>query len=222
MATPAAWLLDSPLNVQETLARGLLQIRAVELRPDDPFTWSSGWKAPIYCDNRKILGYPVVRDVVVRGLQSIVAQFYPGTDIVAGAATGGIAHAAMVADRLGLPTAYVRSSAKGHGRQRRVEGRCDAGMSAILIEDTLSTGRSAYDAVEALREEGIHVLAVCAIFSYDFAQAAERAAASGVPAYRLLDYSKLISVATDSGYIEPADVDRLLQWRTSPETYGRS
>jgi orotate phosphoribosyltransferase len=214
--------LRSPSDVSRSLALGLLQIRAVELRPDEPFTWSSGWKSPIYCDNRLILGYPLVREHVVQGFTSIIEAYYPGVDIIAGAATGGIAHAAMVADRLGLPTAYVRSSAKDHGRQQRVEGRVFAGASCILVEDTLSTGKSAYDAVEALQDAGARVLAVCSIFSYDFEHAAQRVAASGIPAYRLLDYETLIDVAVEQGYVTSSDVERLLLWRNAPDQYGQS
>jgi orotate phosphoribosyltransferase len=212
--------LDSPVDVKERLALSLLQIGAVEIRPNQPFTWSSGWKSPIYCDNRLILGTPRVRDLVVRGLSAILEQHYPAVDLVAGAATGGIAPAAIVADRLQLPMAYVRSSAKGHGRQKRVEGRVFPGSCAVVIEDTLSTGKSAYDAAEALQEEGVRVLAVCSIFSYDFPHAAERVEASRIPAYRLLDYETLIDVAEQHGYVSAADVAQLLAWRTSPETYG--
>jgi orotate phosphoribosyltransferase len=212
--------LDSPLDVRRALALGLLQMGAVEIRPKEPFTWSSGWKSPIYCDNRLILGVPRVRDLVARGLAAILEQHYPALDLVAGAATGGIAHAAVVADRLGLPMAYVRSSAKDHGRQKRVEGRVFPGACAVVVEDTLSTGKSAYEAAEALQEEGVKVLAVCSIFSYDFPHAARRVEASGIPAYRLLDYQTLIEVAEQHGYVSADDVAQLLAWRMSPETFG--
>jgi orotate phosphoribosyltransferase len=212
--------LDSPLDVRGALALGLLQMGAVEIRPKEPFTWSSGWKSPIYCDNRLILGVPRVRDLVARGLAAILEQHYPALDLVAGAATGGIAHAAVVADRLGLPMAYVRSSAKDHGRQKRVEGRVFPGACAVVVEDTLSTGKSAYEAAEALQEEGVKVLAVCSIFSYDFPHAARRVEASGIPAYRLLDYQTLIEVAEQHGYVSADDVAQLLAWRMSPETFG--
>jgi orotate phosphoribosyltransferase len=212
--------LDSPLDVRGALALGLLQMGAVEIRPKEPFTWSSGWKSPIYCDNRLILGVPRVRDLVARGLAAILEQHYPALDLVAGAATGGIAHAAVVADRLGLPMAYVRSSAKDHGRQKRVEGRVFPGACAVVVEDTLSTGKSAYEAAEALQEEGVKVLAVCSIFSYDFPHAARRVEASGIPAYRLLDYQTLVEVAEQHGYVSADDVAQLLAWRMSPETYG--
>lgn len=212
--------LDSPSSTGKSIAAGMLQIRAVEIRPTQLFTWSSGWKSPIYCDNRLILGYPVLRNQVIQGFSSIVEHFYPGVEVIAGAATGGIAHAAILADRLGLPTAYVRGSAKGHGRQRRVEGKVAAGTKAILIEDTLSTGKSAYEAVQGLQDEGVDVLAVCAIFSYDFAEAKQRIVDSNVPAHRLLDYQALITVASEQGYVQPADVQTLLDWRESPSTYG--
>lgn len=212
--------LDSPMDNKHSIATGMLQIRAVDIRPGDPFTWSSGWKSPIYCDNRLILGYPVLRDQVIEGFTAIVEAFYPGVEVIAGAATGGIAHAAILADRLGLPTAYVRSSAKGHGRQRRVEGKVTLGARTLLIEDTLSTGKSAYDAVEGLQEEGMDVLAVCSIFSYDFEEARQRMTSANVPAHRLLNYETLISVASEQNYVQAADVKALLAWRESPSTYG--
>lgn len=203
------------------IARGLLQIGAVELRPNNLFTWSSGWKSPIYCDNRLVLGSPLLRDLVVEGFESCVSRQFPGLDVVVGTATAGIAHAAMVADRLGLPTAYVRSSAKEHGKQKRTEGRIRQGDRAVVVEDTLSTGKSAYSAVDALLEEGADVLAVLSIVSYDFDSAAKRAEAIQVPAYRLVDYDTLIRVAEENGYVSSADVDLLLSWRAAPETFGR-
>lgn len=217
---PEPVFLDSPGAEPTSIAIGMLQIRAVDIRPNNPFTWSSGWKSPIYCDNRLILSYPVLRNHVIEGFQSIVETYYPGVEVIAGAATGGIAHAAILADRLGLPTAYVRSSAKGHGRQRRVEGKVAPGAKAILIEDTLSTGKSAYEAVEALQEEGVDVLAVCAIFSYDFDEALQRVISSEVPAHRLLEYNTLIHVASQQGYIPAESVETLLKWRESPSTFG--
>ncbi|MCL6594122.1 MAG: orotate phosphoribosyltransferase [Alicyclobacillus sp.] len=213
-------LLPSPLDVSRPLAAGLLQIRAVELRPQQPFTWSSGWKSPMYCDNRLILSYPVVREWVLRGLRSVVETHCPGVDLIAGAATGGIAHAAMLADRLGLASGYVRSSAKSHGTQRLVEGRTAPGMRAVVVEDTLSTGRSAYDAAAALQAEGVHVLAVLTIFSYDFAVARQRALDTGIPAFRLLTFDTLVEVAAEQGYIRPDEVELLLAWRRQPERYG--
>jgi orotate phosphoribosyltransferase len=202
------------------LARGLLQIRAVELRPHNPFTWSSGWKSPIYCDNRLILSYPALRQAVAASFEALVRERYPGADVIAGAATGGIAHAAWLADRLQLPMVYVRSNAKGHGQGRQVEGRLVPGARALVIEDTLSTGRSAYQVVDALRAAGADVLAVLSIFSYEFPQAGERARATGVPAHYLLNYETLVSVARDEGYIEADDVAILQEWRRHPESFA--
>ena len=211
---------DGPVAIREILGKGLLQIGAVEIRPDEPFTWSSGWKSPIYCDNRLTLSYPLLRDRIADGFSQIITDDCPGVDVIVGAATGGIAHAAIVADRLGLPTAYVRSSAKDHGRQRRIEGRVPRGASAIVIEDTLSTGASAYSVVSALQDEGVHVLGVCAILSYDFEQAALKAADSHVPAWRLVDYDALIGTAGKEGYVAAEAMERLLWWRQQPDSYG--
>ncbi|MCL6632099.1 MAG: orotate phosphoribosyltransferase [Alicyclobacillus herbarius] len=208
-------------DAAKALARGLLQIRAVELRPHNPFTWSSGWKSPIYCDNRLLLGYPALRQAVVAGFEQLARTYVPGTEVVAGAATGGIAHAAWLADRLQLPMVYVRSSAKGHGQGRRVEGRLPQGARALVIEDTLSTGRSAYQVVDALKEEGAEVLGVFAIFSYGFQPVREHAERTGVSAWSLLDYDTLIEVALESGYIAPDDVTVLQAWRESPETFAQ-
>jgi orotate phosphoribosyltransferase len=213
--------LDSPYDISETLANGLLQIGAVEIRPDAPFTWSSGWLSPIYCDNRLVLNYPLLRTQIINAFQSIVEKELPGVDVIAGAATGGIAHAALLADRLGARMAYVRSSAKGHGKQKQVEGKVNPHDRVVVIEDTLSTGKSAYDVVEAITAEGAQVLAVCAIFSYDFDVLRERIEATGVPAYRLLSYPKLIACAEERGYISKNDIDLLLKWRERPEQFQR-
>ncbi|MFO2549759.1 orotate phosphoribosyltransferase [Alicyclobacillus cycloheptanicus] len=199
----------------------MLQIGAVEIRTQDLFRWSSGWRSPIYCDNRLILGYPVLRGQVLEGFEAIVTEAYPGVDLIAGTATAGIPHAAALADRLGLPMAYVRSSAKGHGKQKRVEGKVFPGAAAIVVEDTLSTGTSAYDAVAALEEEGVRVLGVITIFSYDFEAARTRIRAAGVPAHRLVDYDTLVSTAVDQGVLGESDVAGLMAWRKNPETYGQ-
>lgn len=213
-------LLESPYDVSDVIATGLLQIKAVELRPNDPFTWSSGWKSPIYCDNRLVLSHPVLRSVVADAFQAIVESHFPGVEMIVGAATGGIAHAAIVAHQLGLPTAYVRSSSKGHGKGRRVEGRVTDGMRCIVIEDTLSTGKSAYDVVDALREEGAIVLGVCSIFSYDFESLVEKARTYQVPAFRLLNYEQLIEVARTLDYVSDDDLTLLKQWHGSPAEFG--
>ena len=216
----STWLLDSPSNCAAAIAKGLLQIRAVELRPSDPFTWSSGWKSPIYCDNRLILGYTALWRQVIRGFEDVVKMACPGVNLIAGTATAGIPHAAILADRLGLPMAYVRSSAKGHGKQKRVEGSIYSGARAIVIEDTLSTGGSSFSAVEALRDEGVEVLAVATIFSYDFDVAKGRASDAQVPVYRLLDYHTLIREAVAMGAVSDSDVDALMAWRDAPDRYA--
>ncbi len=212
--------LDGPVNLGNTIADGLLQIGAVELSPKDPFTWSSGWKSPIYCDNRLILSYPILRDLVIDGYEEIVKQTFPSADVIVGTATGGIAPAALLSQRLGLPMVYVRSGAKDHGKQKRIEGKLVLGSHAIVIEDTLSTGKSSYSAVEAVQEEGVHVSAVFTVLSYDFDVAKALARKVGVPAYRLVHYQALIDVAVRGGYVSSEDVDLLLSWRKSPETFG--
>jgi len=212
--------LQSPLEMGESIAAGLLQIGAVELRPHEPFTWTSGWKSPIYCDNRLILGHPVLRDLVLQGFQSIIETKLPSVDLIVGTATAGIAPAGMLADRLGLPMAYVRGSAKEHGKQKRTEGKVVPGARAIIIEDTLSTGKSSYSAVEAVREEGMDVLAVFTVLSYDFEVARERAVSANVPAYRLVDYKTLIETAVAEGYVSDDDVELLMSWREAPDKFG--
>lgn len=217
----SASLESMPGAVAQSIARGMLQIGAVVIRPEELFTWSSGWRSPIYCDNRLILGYPALRGCVLRGFESLVHASYPGVDLVVGTATAGIPHAATLADRLGLPMAYVRSSAKGHGMQRRVEGKVYEGATAVVIEDTLSTGASAYDAVEVLQAAGVRVLAVFTIFSYEFAAAAKRIRESGVPAHALVDYPTLIDTALQVGVLGDDEVAGLMAWREHPDTYGQ-
>lgn len=213
--------LDGPDGYREAIAGGLLQIGAVELRPNEPFTWSSGWKSPIYCDNRLILGYPVLRSLVIDAYEEIVKRAFPSVDVIVGTATGGIAPAALLADRLGLPMVYVRSSSKEHGKQKQIEGKVVRGAHAIVIEDTLSTGKSSYNAVEAIQNEGIHASAVFTVLSYDFEVAKARARTSSVPAYRLVHYQGLIETAVLEGYVSEKDVELLLSWRESPELFGR-
>nr|WP_274434401.1 orotate phosphoribosyltransferase [Alicyclobacillus sp. ALC3] len=221
MGKVAVELGDCPLPVAASIARGLLQIGAVVLRPNDLFTWSSGWKSPIYCDNRLILSYPTLRDQVLRGFEAVMREYFAGTDLVAGTATAGIPHAAMLADRLGLRMGYVRSSAKGHGMQKRVEGRVYPGATAVVVEDTLSTGASAYDAVAALQADGVHVLGVLSVFSYDFEAVKKRVQETGVRAYRLVDYDALLLAAVELGAVSTADEDGLRAWREHPESYGQ-
>ncbi|MFK8055576.1 MAG: orotate phosphoribosyltransferase [Saprospiraceae bacterium] len=196
------------------IASELLRIEAVRLRPDDPFTWASGIKSPIYTDNRVALAYPSVRDQIRDGLAEMTQQ-YDNIDAVVGVATAGIPHAALVGDKLGIPMAYVRSSAKSHGRQNRIEGRLNAGDRVIVIEDLISTGGSSLEAVEALREAGIVVVATLAIFTYGFDAAAARFAEANCPMQTLSDYPTLIEVAKENGSVNDAQLSALSEWRTA-------
>ncbi|GGI97400.1 orotate phosphoribosyltransferase [Alicyclobacillus cellulosilyticus] len=210
---------SGPPEVAVALARGLLQVGAVEIRPREPFTWSSGWLAPMYCDNRMILAYPVLRNLVADAFLAIVRREYPGVDVIAGTATAGIPHAAVLADRLGIAGAYVRSSAKDHGKQKQVEGRVRAGDRVVVVEDTVSTGQSVLRAVAALRGQGANVLAVLAIYSYDFPQAAAALTGAQVPLYRLVHYDALIAQARALGMVAEADMAALRVWRQDPAHY---
>lgn len=212
-------LRDSYVQDVDTLVVGLLQAGAIELRPQEPFTWASGWKSPIYCDNRLVLGYPMLRNLILRGFEDIILRDFPATELIVGTATAGIPHAAMLADRLALPSAYVRSQAKSHGRGKQIEGYTRQGMKAIVIEDTLSTGGSAYQAVDSLRVAGVDVLAVLTILSYDFDIARDRAVDASVPAYRLVPYRALVRVARERDKIGDNDVELLVQWREHPDAY---
>ncbi len=214
-------LRDVPWLDTKVLAAGLLQIGAVEVRPQEPFTWTSGWKAPIYCDNRLVLGSPFLRKWVAQAMAAVVEHDMPEIDLIAGTATAGIPHAAWVADLLNLPMVYVRGSVKGHGKKRRIEGNFNSGLRTLVVEDTLSTGNSAFEAVEALREEGLLPVAVCVIFSYDFSVASERANKANLPVYRLLDYNTLIRYAIQSGAVSDEYQETLLQWRSHPERWGQ-
>jgi len=204
------------------LARSLLEIGAVELRPDDPFEWSSGLFAPIYCDNRRTLAYPSIRAAIADGFASIVreASYLPTT--VAGTATAGIPHAAWLADRLDAPMCYVRSSTKGHGRRNRIEGVVDDGDPVVVVEDLISTGSSALSAVEALREAGATVQAVLAIFSYEFDRATTAFEDAGVPLHTLTGFQRLVDGAMNAGHLSAVQVEALQAWRRDPDAWSAS
>ena len=205
--------------MQETarrIAEGLLSIRAVFLRPEEPFTWASGIKSPIYCDNRLILTAPEVRDGVETAIARTVEREYPEAEALMGTATAGIAHAAIAAHLLGLPMGYVRSGAKDHGRQNRIEGRLEPGWKVVVVEDLISTGGSVIDTVEALREAGADVLGVVSIFTYGMQKGVERLAAAGVKNVSLTNLDVVAAVAAERGYIQPGDADRLLAFRDDP------
>ena len=200
------------MSTASEVARRLLQIKAIKLSPDDPFTWASGIKSPIYCDNRIVLSYPEVRNFIKAKLVDTAAQF-AAYDLVAGVATAGISHGALLADALGLPFAYVRSKAKGHGRQNLIEGRIPEGSKILVVEDLISTGGSCLQAVEALRGAGHTVTGVLAIFTYGFERAERAFADAQVPYRTLSDYAHLIDEAARTDYISTDDVAALQAWR---------
>jgi orotate phosphoribosyltransferase len=201
-------------------AEYLLQIKAIKLQPSNPFTWASGWKSPIYCDNRKTLSFPEVRSYIRNSFADLVKTLYPGADLIAGVATGAIAHGALTADKLGLPFIYVRSGAKEHGLGNQIEGYYKPGQSVVVIEDLISTGGSSLSAVKALREAGCNVLGMLAIFTYEFKKASDAFAAENCTLLTLSSYSVLIDAAVKSGYIGESDVETLKKWRADPAAWG--
>ena len=203
------------------IAEFLLQIKAVKLQPNDPFTWSSGWKSPIYCDNRKILSYPVIRTFVRQSYTEAILEKYGKPDIIAGVATGGIAHGALVAQELGIPFIYVRSSAKGHGLENLIEGDYEKDHSVVVVEDLISTGGSSLKAVEALKQGGLNVKGVVAVFSYGF-DVAEKAFENAGCSYAVLsNYEILIEKALDQGAISKHDIESLREWRIAPDKWNK-
>lgn len=203
-------------QIKETVAKDLLKIKAVFFRPNEPFTWASGIKSPVYCDNRLILTAPDVRGTVEQAIADTVAREYPEAEVLMGTSTAGIAHAAIAAHLMGLPMGYVRSGAKDHGRQNRIEGRLDKGQKAVVIEDLISTGGSVIEVVDALREAGAEVLGIVSIFTYGMKKGLERLAAADVRNVSLTDFDTVARIAGEEGYIAPADVQRLLRFRDNP------
>ena len=198
------------------IAKALLSIRAVFLRPDEPFTWASGIKSPIYCDNRLTLSYPEGRTLIDESLADLARELYPDVEMLMGTSTAGIAHAAIAADRLGIPMGYVRGSAKDHGRQNQIEGRCEPGTKVVVVEDLISTGGSVLECVDPLREAGAEVLGIVSIFTYGMQRGLDRLAADNVQNTSLCDLDTLVEVAADEGYIQPEDKARLLHFRDNP------
>lgn len=203
-------------QIKETVAKDLLKIKAVFFRPNEPFTWASGIKSPVYCDNRLILTAPDVRGTVERAIADTVAREYPEAEVLMGTSTAGIAHAAIAAHLMGLPMGYVRSGAKDHGRQNRIEGRLEKGQKAVVIEDLISTGGSVIEVVDVLREAGAEVLGIVSIFTYGMKKGLERLAAADVRNVSLTDFDTVARIAGEEGYIAPADVQRLLRFRDNP------
>ncbi len=201
---------------EKDIAAGLLSIEAVFLRPNEPFIWASGIKSPIYCDNRLILTAPEVRDRVEAGLADMVKEYYPECEVLMGTSTAGIAHAAIVAERMGLPMGYVRGGNKDHGRGNRIEGRLERGQKVVVVEDLISTGGSCIEVVEALREVGAEVLGVVSIFTYGMAKGLKRLEEAAVENHSLSNFDALVEVAAEKGYIAHEDISRLISFRNHP------
>ena len=204
------------MNSSREIASQLLRIKAVFLRPWEPFTWASGIKSPIYCDNRLILTDVQARNVVENAIASTVREFFPEAECLMGTSTAGIAHAALAAGILSLPMGYVRSSAKDHGRQNKIEGRLEPGTKVVVIEDLISTGGSVIETVEALREAGAVVLGVVSIFTYGMQKGLDRLADAGVKNVSLTNFDTIAEAAAETGYIKPEDVERLIKFRNNP------
>lgn len=203
-------------DLSKTIAKDLLSIGAVFFRPREPFTWASGIKSPVYCDNRLTLTAPAVRTHVEKGLAALVTEHYPMAEVLMGTSTAGIAHAAITAHLLGLPMGYVRGGAKDHGRKNQIEGKLEKGQRVVVVEDLISTGGSVLEVAEVLREAGAEVLGVVSIFTYNMKKGLERLAAAGVKNVSLTDFDAVAALAGETGYIAPEDVARLIRFRDDP------
>lgn len=203
-------------DTNQKIAEILLEIRAVFFRPEEPFTWASGIKSPVYCDNRLILTAPAARTAVEEAIAEAVKREYPNCEVLMGTSTAGIAHAAIVGHMMGLPMGYVRSSGKDHGRQNQIEGRLESGQKVVVIEDLISTGGSVLDVVSVLREAGAEVLGVASIFTYGMQKGLDRLAAANVKNHSLTNFDVIADVAAKQNYIHPDDVARLIQFRNNP------
>ena len=202
------------LNIK--IAKDLLKIKAVFFRPEEPFTWASGIKSPVYCDNRLTLSDPEVRTDVEEGLAELIKNNYPEVEVLMGTSTAGIAHAAITAHLMGLPMGYVRSGHKDHGRQNQIEGRLEKGQKVVVVEDLISTGGSVLEVVDVLREAGAEVLGIVSIFTYGMQKGLDRLAAADVKNTSLTNFDVIAKVAAEDGYIKPEDVERLIQFRNNP------
>lgn len=209
------------LLLPRQIATKLLEIEAVALSPKDLFTWTSGIKSPIYCDNRLTMTYPAIRDLIAEGFAAVIRERYPNAEVIAGTSTAGIPHAAWVSQKLNLPMAYIRDKAKGHGKQNQIEGRITPGQKVVVIEDLISTGGSSLKAGLAVREAGAEVLAVLAIFTYQFESALTAFAAENMPLETLSNYSELIQAALELGKIADSDIAALQAWREDPHSFGK-
>ena len=207
-------------NTERSIAKHLLQIKAIKLEPAKPFLWASGWKSPIYCDNRLVLSFPETRKLVCRSFCDLIHDVHPDVSLIAGVATGAIAHGVLVADSLDLPFAYVRAAPKAHGIAGQVEGKVRSGDRVVVIEDLVSTGHSSLSAVDALRETGCEILGLLAIFTYGFDVASENFQKYNCKFQTLTNYHKLIEVAREMGLVSPEQLDTLKDWRKDPAGWG--
>ena len=203
-------------NFQKTIAKDLLSIKAVFFRPDEPFTWASGIKSPVYCDNRLTLTAPNVRDDVENGLAAVIKENYPDVEVLMGTSTAGIAHAAITGHIMGLPMGYVRSGAKDHGRQNQIEGKLEKGQKVVVVEDLISTGGSCIEVVNVLREAGAEVLGIASIFTYGMQKGIERLNEANVKNVSLTNFDVIAETAAEEGYIKSEDVQRLIAFRNNP------
>lgn len=205
------------MNNERKIAKDLLDIKAVFLKPNDPFTWTSGIKSPIYCDNRLTLSYPEVREDVEEGLASLIKEYFPDVEIIEGTSTAGIAHAALVANKLKLPMGYVRGGHKTHGRGNQIEGIVRPGMKAVVVEDLISTGGSSLEVVDVLREAGCEVLGLVAIFTYGLDSSVKNFEDKNCKFVTLSNYNTLLEVALENGYIKDNELEKLRQWKKNPK-----
>jgi orotate phosphoribosyltransferase len=208
-------------KTQIEVTKRLLAIDTIKIQPDTPFTWASGWKAPIYCDNRKILSYPETRTFICDQFVNLIREKYPNAEAIAGVATGAIAHGVLIAEKLKLPFIYVRSKPKGHGLENLIEGDIQPGTKVVIIEDLISTGGSSLSAAEAVRNYGADVLGMLAIFTYNFPLASKNFQAANIELTTLSNYNLLLKMAYDSGEISDAQLESLNNWRKTPETWGQ-
>ena len=209
------------IDIAKQVAKSLLQINAIILQPNNPFKWAAGWNSPIYCDNRKTLSYPEIRTNIKQGLAAIVKNHYKGANVIAGVATAGIPHGALVAEELGLPFIYVRSKAKEHGKQNQIEGYFEEGQSVILVEDLISSGKSSLDSAQVLKDAGLNVKGMVSIFTYGFDAAAENFKKAECEYVSLCDYSTLLPIAKEQQYVEESDLSILNEWRDNPAIWKK-
>jgi len=209
------------INLAKKIAKKLLQINAIILQPNNPFKWASGWKSPIYCDNRKTLSFPELRNEIKKGLSKIVIDHYKDTNLIAGVATAGIPHGVLVAEELSLPFIYVRAKAKKHGKKNQIEGFFKRGQNAILVEDLISSGQSSIEAASSLRKEGVNVKAIISIFTYNFDIASRNIKNENYLYHSLCDYNSLLEQAIEEKYIKNEDLTILNKWRENPSSWNK-